>query len=89
MTHLEKTKAQLKSLGDPIIGMQLQDGSKLFGRVTKFTPTKIYFKDRHGDELDVPRSIIVRAMLLLKGDKENGGPAAIRKAYQSEGGRSA
>ena len=80
---LNKTKAQLDALGWPFIGIQLKDGSKYFGRVSKFTTTKIYFKDRNGDELDVPRRIIERAMLLIEGGKVDGGSTAIRKAYQS------
>lgn len=78
--YLAKTKAQLKILGDPYIGIELKDGSKYFGRVTKFTTYKIYFRDKHGDELDVPRRIIERAMLLIKGGKTDGGPAAVHKA---------
>jgi len=80
--HLAKTKAQLKVLGWPFIGIQLQDGSKYFGRVTKFTPHKIYFADRNGDELDVPRRIIARAMLLIEGGKDDGGTTAVRKAHR-------
>jgi hypothetical protein len=68
-------------LGYPFIGIQLKDGSKLFGPVTKFTPHKIYFKDRNGDELDVPRRIIARALLLIKGDKKDGGTTAVHKAH--------
>lgn len=83
MPHLAKTKAQLKILGYPLIGMQLKDGSKYFGRVTKFTPHKIYFQDRNDDEIDVPRTIIERAMLLIQGGKEDGGPATVYKANQS------
>jgi hypothetical protein len=83
---LAKTKAQLEALGFPFIGIQLKDGSKLFGLVTKFTPHKIYFRDRHGDELDVPRRIIARALLLIKGDKEDGGTTAVHKAHQSSRG---
>jgi hypothetical protein len=78
---LAKTKAQLEVLGWPFIGIQLKDGSKYFGRVSKFTPNKIYFTDRFGDELDVPRRIIARAMLLLEGGKKDGGATAIRKAH--------
>jgi len=78
---LAKTKAQLKTLGWPFIGIQLKDGQKYFGRVTKFTAHKIYFKDRNGDELDVPRRIIQRAMLSIDGGKEDGGSTAVRKAH--------
>ncbi len=78
---LAKTKAQLKALGWPFIGIQLLDGSKYFGRVSKFTPHKIYFKDRSGDELDVSRRIIQRAMLSINGGKPDGGTTAVRKAH--------
>ena len=81
--NLVKTQAQLKSLGWPFIGIQLKDGSKYFGRVTKFTPHKIYFKDRSGDVLDVPRRIIERAMLLIEGGKVDGGDTAVCKAHKS------
>lgn len=78
---LAKTQAQLEALGWPFIGIQLKDGSKYFGHVTKFTPHKIYFKDRNGDELDVPRRIIERALLLVTGGKTDGGSTAVRKAH--------
>ena len=80
---LGKTKAQLESLGWPLIGIQLKDGSKYFGRVTKFTQYKIYFEDKHGDELDVPRRIISRALLLIQGGRDDGGSAAVCQANQS------
>ena len=83
MSNLIKTKAQLEALGYPIIGIQLKDGSKRFGRVTKFTPHTIYFKDKHGDELDVPRRIIERAMLLIEGGNGNDGTAAISAANKA------
>lgn len=81
--HLAKTKAQLKALGWPFIGIQLKDGSKYFGRVSKFTLNKIYFTDKYGDELDVPRRIIARAMLLIEGGEADGGSTAVRKANKS------
>ena len=84
---LAKTKAQLEELGWPYIGIQLKDGSKHFGKVTKFSPHKIYFRDRQGDELDVPRHIIERALLAIDGGKKDDGPAAVRKAYQPSGRR--
>jgi hypothetical protein len=65
-----RTKAQLEELGYPRIGIQLKDGSRLFGKVTKFTDYTIYFKDKNGDELDVPRRIISRAFLCLDGGKD-------------------
>ena len=70
MNNLEKTKTQLKELGEPWIGIELMDGSKIFGPVEKFTRFHIYFKDKEGDILDVPRRIIRRAFLLIKGGKE-------------------
>lgn len=79
--QLAKTKAQLEALGWPFIGIQLKDGSKHFGKVTQFSPHKIYFKDRNGDELDVPRRIIERALLVIDGGKKDGGSTAIRKAH--------
>jgi len=82
-TPLAKTKAQLELLGCPFIGIQLKDGGKLFGPVTKFTPHKIYFEDRNGDELDVPRRIIARAFLLINGGMEDGGTTAVHKEGQS------
>lgn len=82
-----KTKAQLEELGWPYIGIQLKDGSKHFGRVTQFSPHKIYFRDRHGDELDVPRRIISRALLAIDGGKKDGGSTAICKAHQPAGRR--
>ena len=69
MKPLSKTKAQLKALGYPSIGIELLDGSKCFGKITKFTLHTIYFVDKNGDELDVPRRLIKRAFLLLEGDK--------------------
>lgn len=70
MSNLEKTKTQLEELGEPWVGMELMDGSKHFGPVDKFTKFYIYFKDKNGDVLDVPRRIIKRAFLLIKGGKE-------------------
>ena len=70
---LTKTKAQLKALGYPLIGIQLKAGNKIFGRVEKFTQYTIYIKDRHGDILDVPRRLVQRAMLLLEGEKNDAG----------------
>ncbi len=81
--NLAKTKAQLKALGWPFIGIQLQDGSKYFGRVSKFTTHKIYFKDSNGDELDVPRRIIARALLLIEGGTVDDGATAVCKANKS------
>ena len=84
LPKLAKTKAQLEVLGWPFIGFELKDGSKYFGRVSKFTPHKIYFTDRNGDELDVPRRIIERAMLLIEGGKVDGTPAEVRTAHQPQ-----
>ena len=56
--QLTKTKAQLKSLGYPIIGIELKAGNKIFGRIEKFIDYTIYIKDKHGDILDVPRRFI-------------------------------
>ncbi len=72
MKQLNKTRAQLKALGNPYIGIELQDGFKVFGLVDRFTQYKIYVKDKYGDVVDVPRRIIKRAFLLIKGD-DNGG----------------
>ena len=83
MKKLAKTKAQLELLGWPFIGIQLKDDSKHFGRVSRFTAQKIYFKDRHGEERDVPRQIITRALLLIEGDKTDDRPAAICKTNQA------
>ena len=80
-TNLARTKAQLKVLGYPMIGIQLKDGSKHIGRVTKFTPYKIFFRDKNGDELDVPRRIIARALLLIQGDVKNDRPAPVHRPY--------
>lgn len=76
---LTKTKAQLKALGYPMIGIELKAGNKVFGRVEKFTQYTIYIKDKHGDILDVPRRLIERAMLLLEGDKDDGGTTVHKK----------
>ena len=81
--HLAKTKAQLELLGWPFIGIELKDGSKYFGRVSKFTQHKIYFKDKAGDELDVPRRIIERALLLIEGGEVDGGSATVYKENKS------
>ena len=83
MDYLAKTTAQIEALGFPFIGIQLKDGSKVFGTVTKFTQYKIYFRNKNGDELDVPRNIIERALLLIQGENENERhrPAAVCKAY--------
>jgi len=69
--QLTKTKAQLEALGDPFIGIQLKAGEKIFGRVHKFTQYTIYIEDSHGDILDVPRRLIQRSLLMIKGDKNN------------------
>ncbi len=68
MTQLTKTRAQLQQLGNPFIGIELQDGLKLFGYVDRFTQYKIYVRNRHDEVVDVPRRIIKRAFLLIKGD---------------------
>jgi len=72
MKQLTKTRKQLQALGNPFIGIELQAGLKVFGQVDRFTQYKIYVKDKHGDIVDVPRRIIKRAFLLIKGD-DNGG----------------
>lgn len=69
---LTRTKAQLEELDYPFIGIQLKAGNKVFGCVERFTQYTIYIKDKHGDVLDVPRRLICRAMLLIKGDKDDG-----------------
>ena len=69
MSDLSRTQPQLKALGFPRIGIELKDGSKLFGTITKFTRHNIYFRDENGDALDVPRRIIKRALLCLDGGK--------------------
>jgi hypothetical protein len=66
-TSLTKTQAQLKSLGHPYIGIECADGLKVFGKVVKFTPYKIYLEDKNKDTIDVPRRIIKRAFLLIDG----------------------
>lgn len=71
MTQLNKTKAQLEELDFPFIGIEMKDGYKIYGHVTKFTKYTIYIKDRSGEITDVPRRIIERAFLLLKGDKKD------------------
>lgn len=70
---LTRTKTQLKNLGYPRIGIQLKDGTKHFGIVDKFTPHTIYFKNRHGDVIDVPRKYIRRAMIIIDGDQSKDG----------------
>lgn len=77
--RLSRTKAQLKELGHPLIGIQLKAGNKVFGRVEKFTVYTIYIKDKHGDILDVPRRLVQRAMLLLEGEKKDAGPTVFEK----------
>ena len=72
MRQLTKTRAQLEELGNPFIGIELQAGLKVFGQVDRFTQYKIYVKDKHGDIVDVPRRIIKRAFLLIKGDDDGG-----------------
>lgn len=67
MSTLRRTQPQLKALGFPKIGIELRDGEKLFGKVTKFTKYNVYLKDKNGDELDVPRRIIKRALLYIDG----------------------
>ncbi len=79
ISTLVRTKKQLELLGYPKIGIQLKDATKHFGRVTKFTQHKIYFRNRDGDELDVPRKIIERAMLLIEGEVSNDRSVAISK----------
>ncbi len=76
---LSKTKAQLKKLGYPFIGIQLKDGNKVFGRVDKFTTYTIYIKNKYGDILDVPRRLVQRAMLLLEGDNKDAGTSVSKK----------
>ncbi len=77
--QLTKTKAQLKDLGYPFIGIQLKAGNKVFGKVEKFTKYTIYIEDKHGDILDVPRRLIQRALLMIKGDKDDDRAAVFEK----------
>jgi len=80
MLTMNQTQEQLQSLGYPRIGIQLKDGSKRFGKVTKFTKYNVYFRDRNGDDLDVPRKIIARALLCIDGGKsEDGKPTCVSK----------
>ena len=60
--QLSRTKTQLKDLGHPSIGVEFKDGTKHFGKVSKFTRDTIYFVDRNGVELDAPRRLIQRAL---------------------------
>jgi len=69
---LNRTKKQLEELDNPFIGIQLRSGGKVFGHIDRFTPHTIYIKDRFGEVLDVSRSYIARAFLLIKGGKEDG-----------------
>ena len=85
MSQLSQTKTQLKSLGYPTIGIELMDRSKHFGKVSKFTRDTIYFIDANGDELDVPRRLIQRAFLLLKGGLHSDSPAPISKQNKCKG----
>lgn len=86
MSIQTRTQEQLKQLGYPRIGIQLKDGSKLFGKVTKFTQHNVYFKDENGDVLDVPRRIIARALLCIEGGKsDNGKPARISEQNPANG----
>jgi len=76
---LARTKAQLKELGYPFIGIELKAGNKVFGRVEKFTIYTIYIKDKNGDILDVPRRLIQRALLSIEGERDDGGPTVFEK----------
>ena len=87
MSNLVRTKAQLEELGYPRIGIQLKDGSKLFGKITRFTDYTIYFENKNGDELDVPRRIISRAFLCIDGGKNE--PTRVSKENQSRRGTKA
>lgn len=83
-TPLNLTKRRLEELGWPRIGIELKDGNKMFGHVTKFTQYNVYFRDSNDDELDVPRRIIARALLCLDGGKlEDGKSARILEENQS------
>ena len=66
---LTKTAAQLEELGNPFIGIQLTGGQKMFGRVSKFTNYTVYIEDGSGEVFDVPRRIIKRCVLLIRGGK--------------------
>jgi hypothetical protein len=83
--RLSRTQAQLKDLGYPDIGIEFKDGSKHFGKVSKFTRDTIYFIDRNGDELDAPRRLIQRAFLLLKGEELDGQPVKVFRQHKSQG----
>lgn len=83
MTQLTRTQTQLKALGFPIMGVECADGSKLFGRVVKFTQYKIYLEDKNKDTIDVPRRIIKRAFMLIDGGEDNDGPAEIFRSGKS------
>ena len=71
MSIPSKTQPQLRALGFPRIGIELHDGSKLFGKVSKFTKYNVYLKDEYGDVLDVPHRIIKRALLCIDGGKSD------------------
>ena len=83
--QLTKTKAQLQRLNYPYIGIQLKAGNKVFGRIEKFTNYTIYIKDKYGDIVDVPRRLIQRAMLLIKGDNDDGRASVSEKNKPSIG----
>ncbi len=83
--RLTRTKTQLQELNYPFIGIQLKAGNKVFGSVEKFTLYTIYIKDKHGDILDVPRRLILRAMLLIKGDNDDGRAAVFEKNKSPSG----
>ena len=81
---MELTKPD--KLDRPFIGIQLKDGSKKFGRATKFTKFKIYVEDEYGDILDVPRRIISRALILIPGGTDNE-PTEVSAEDKSSGGK--
>ena len=75
MTLLTRTQKQIKDLGHPFIGVECADGTKVFGKVIKFTQYKIYLEDKNKDTIDIPRRIIKRAFLLIDGGDYKDGPA--------------
>jgi hypothetical protein len=72
MEQPNPTRLQIEKLGNPFIGIELLGGQKIFGRVDRFTRYKIYVRDKHEEIKDVPRRMIKRAFLLLKGENYGG-----------------
>jgi hypothetical protein len=52
------------------VGLDLLDGTRLIGKVAKWDDCTVYIDVGAGEPLDIPKNIIQRVLVLIKGNEE-------------------